>query len=48
VQTRSTFLKQHIEPMLHRDLEHNGLIPAGGGFSAKLIAWVEVSGTIAK
>ena len=30
--------------MLARELSHRGLLPADGGYSTKLIGWVEVAG----
>ena len=38
---RYAYLAQ-LEPMLHRDLEHKGLLANTQGFSARLIGWVEV------
>jgi superfamily II DNA or RNA helicase len=34
-------LRDSLEPMLQRELEHRGLDKVNGGFEAKLIAWVE-------
>jgi hypothetical protein len=34
-------LRNTLEPMLQRELEHKGLDKANRGFEAKLIAWVE-------
>ena len=31
-----------LEPMLHRELEHKGLLAESKGFSTRLLAWVEV------
>src|SRR5205085_1557559 len=33
-------LREHLEPMLHRELEHRGLAKGSRGFEAKLIGWV--------
>jgi hypothetical protein len=33
-----------IEPMLQRELQNHGLGVERGGFSTKLIGWVEVRG----
>ena len=37
-------LRNTLEPMLQRELEHRGLDKVNRGFEAKLIAWVEVVG----
>jgi hypothetical protein len=34
-------LRDSLEPMLQRELEHRGLGKGNRGFEAKLIAWVE-------
>lgn len=44
---RSAYLA-HLEPMLHRELDHKGLLINTQGFSARLIGWVEVSQMIAR
>lgn len=36
-----TFLRDTLEPMLQRELEHRGIGNASRGFEAKLIGWVE-------
>ena len=41
---RAALLHDHIEPMLHRELRHRGVVPDSGGFHAELIGWVEVAG----
>ena len=33
----------HLQPMLHRDLEHKGLLANVQGFSSRLMGWVEIS-----
>jgi superfamily II DNA or RNA helicase len=38
-------LRNTLEPMLQRELEHRGLDKVNRGFEAKLIAWVEVVGS---
>ena len=38
---RLAILRNTLEPMLQRELEHRGLDKANRGFEAKLIAWVE-------
>jgi hypothetical protein len=38
-----TLLKNNLEPMLQREIEHRGLDKANRGFEAKLIAWVEAT-----
>jgi hypothetical protein len=37
-------LRNSLEPMLQRELEHRGLDKVNRGFEAKLIAWVEAVG----
>ena len=34
-------LHENLEPMLHRELEHRGLVSGNSGFETKLIGWVE-------
>ena len=29
--------------MIQRELNHRGLVPENGGYSAKLIGWIEVN-----
>ena len=41
---RTDLLHEHIEPMLHRELRHRGMVPESGGFHAELVGWVEVAG----
>jgi superfamily II DNA or RNA helicase len=38
---KPTILRDGLEAMLQRELEHRGLDKVNGGFEAKLIAWVE-------
>ncbi len=38
---RLSLLNDAIEPTLHRELIQKGIVPADGGYSAKLIGWVE-------
>jgi hypothetical protein len=40
---RISVLRDHIEPMLNRELNHQGITADGGGFSSQQIAWVEIS-----
>ena len=42
MEDRERLLREHLEPMLQRDLQHRGLVPESGGYSSKLIGWVEV------
>jgi hypothetical protein len=35
-------LQDKIDPMLERELQHRQVVPAGGSYAAKLIAWVEI------
>ena len=39
---RLALVREHIEPMLNRELRHRGVVPDGGGFHAELVGWVEV------
>ena len=41
---RRELLHDTIEPMIQRELDHRGLVPANGGYSAKLIGWSEIDG----
>ena len=41
---RREILHNTLEPMLQRELHHRGLVPQNGGYSSKLIGWVEVGG----
>jgi hypothetical protein len=40
--SRSDLLGNAIEPMLVREINHRGLASPDGGYSSKLLAWVEV------
>ncbi len=44
VDQRRELLHDTLEPMLQRELNHRGLVPENGGYSAKLIGWVEIGG----
>jgi hypothetical protein len=39
--SKTTLIRDVLEPMLQRELEHRGLGKASRGFEAKLIGWVE-------
>jgi hypothetical protein len=39
---RRRFLAEFAEPALQRELQHRGLLAAGGSFSAELLGWLEV------
>lgn len=39
---RLQFLYDTIDPMLQRELQHRAAVPEGGGYSAKLVGWVEI------
>jgi hypothetical protein len=41
---RVHFMSEAAEPALHRELQHRGLLAAGGSFSAELLGWVEAGG----
>ena len=43
VHERRSLFRDHLEPMLQRDLHHRGLVPETGGYSATLIGWAEIS-----
>ena len=43
VEERVELLHDTLEPMVHRELNHRGLVPANGGYSSILIGWAEVS-----
>ncbi len=40
---RRELLHNTLEPMLQRELHHRGLVPKKGGYSSKLIVWVEIA-----
>jgi hypothetical protein len=42
---RKAPLYEKVEPMLERELQHREIAPEGGGYAAKPIGWVEVSGS---
>ena len=39
---RLRILKEYLEPMLYRELRQSGFVNSDGGFSARLVGWVEV------
>jgi hypothetical protein len=41
VESAVSILRNSLEPMLQRELEHRGLDKVTRGFEARLIAWVE-------
>lgn len=41
--TRTKLLREAIEPMLHRELQHRGLLGEQKGFSTRLTGWLELS-----
>jgi len=43
IEARRNLLREKIEPMLERDLQHREIVPDGGSYAAKLIGWVEVA-----
>lgn len=45
VSVRRALLHESVEPMLERELQHRELVPEGGSYAAKLIGWLEVTGT---
>ena len=44
LEQRRELLHDTLEPMIRRELNHRGLVPTNGGYSSKLIGWVEVGG----
>ena len=42
LEKRRWLLHEHLEPMLFRELEQRGVATDSRGFSAQLIAWLEV------
>jgi SNF2 family DNA or RNA helicase len=41
-ESRQTLLREFLEPMLHREIEHRGAVDSGGSFKATMLAWIEV------
>ena len=41
--TRMAIFRHDLEPMLHRDLKHRGVVPEGATFASTLITWIEIS-----
>lgn len=41
---RLRILKEYLEPMLYREIRQSGFVNSDGGFSARLVGWVEVRG----
>ena len=39
---RLRILKEYLEPMLSREIRQSGFVNSDGGFSARLIGWIEV------
>ncbi len=42
VAARHHLMAEVIEPALHRELDHRGVLAAGGSIAAELLAWLEV------
>ncbi len=42
IEERKRLLHDYLEPMLQRELQHHGLVVENGGYSAKLIGWIEI------
>ena len=40
---KMALLRETLEPMLQRELEHRGVVTSNRGFEAKLIGWVEMT-----
>jgi superfamily II DNA or RNA helicase len=43
IDKRLEILRHTIEPMLHRELRHRGVVADGMGFSSELIGWIELN-----
>ncbi len=43
IEERRDLLKNVIEPMLQRELQHRGIASETGGYSVEMVGWVEVS-----
>ena len=41
VAMRHRFMTEVVEPVLHRELDHRGLLVAGGSIATELLAWLE-------
>ncbi len=41
---RLRILKEYLEPMLYREIRQSGFVNSDGGFSSRLVGWVEVRG----
>ncbi len=41
---RTQLLREHLEPMLQRELSQRGLLAATGSFQARLVGWIEMAG----
>jgi hypothetical protein len=44
---RVRILREYLEPMLSRELQHSGVVKDGEGFSTRLVGWVEVQQRVA-
>lgn len=44
VSQRTQLLREHLEPMLQRELGQRGLLTSTGSFQARLVGWVEMAG----
>ena len=43
---RLALLRDHVEPLLQRELRHRGMVPEDGGFHSRLVGWVETGSTL--
>lgn len=41
---RRALLRDAFEPMIRRELDQRGLVTAAGGYTAKLVGWIELTG----
>ena len=41
---RRALLRDALEPMIRRELDQRGLVTAAGGYTAKLVGWIELAG----
>jgi hypothetical protein len=46
VAERFDVLHRLVEPTLQRELRHRGVIADEGSYSAELVAWVELDGSV--
>ena len=42
IENAGSLLKEHVEPMIQRELFHRGLVDKSYGYGALLIGWIEI------